>query len=86
MLLAALGRHDERALLALDRDKVYVRVKLCHADGEAALAAADLEVQRIVVAEQRTPLAAQLLRLKDHDVRTGGKANVQIFLLAHSHA
>ena len=62
------------------------RVQLCHADGEAALAAADLEVQRIVVAEQRTPLAAQLLRLKDHDVRTGGKANVQIFLLAHSHA
>ncbi len=41
----------------------------------------NLEVQRIVVAEQRTPLAAQLLRLKDHDVRTGGKANVQIFFL-----
>ena len=86
MLLASLRRHDECALLALDRDEVYVRVQLGHADGEAALAAADFEVQRIVVAEQRTPLSAQLLRLKYHDVRTGGKANVQIFLLAHSHA
>ena len=86
MLLAALGRHDERALLPLDRDEVDIRMLLCHADGKAPLAAADLQMQRMVVAEQRAPLAALLLRLKRHHIRAGGKAHVQIFLFAHSHA
>ena len=61
LLLAALGRHNERAFLALDRDKVYIRVLLSHADGKTALAAADLQMDRIVVAEQGAPLAAFFL-------------------------
>ena len=86
LLLAALGCHDERTFLALDRDKVHIRVLLGHADGKTALAAADLQMDRIVVAEQGAPLAAFFLRLERHNVRTGGKSNVQVFLFAHSHA
>ena len=62
LLLAALGCHNERAFLALDRDKVHIRVLLSHADGKTALAAADLQMDRIVVAEQGAPLAAFFLR------------------------
>ena len=86
LLLAALSCHDERPFLALDRDKIHIRVLLGHADGKTALAAADLQMDRIVVAEQGAPLAAFFLRLKRHNVRAGGKSNVQVFLFAHSHA
>ena len=86
MQLAALGRHDERALLPLDRNEVDIRVLLRHADGEAPLAAADLQMQRLVIAEQRAPLAALFLRLERHHIRARRKAHVQIFLFAHSHA
>ena len=86
MLLAPLGRHDQRALLPLDRDEIDIRMLLCHADGKPALAAADFQMQRMVVAEQRAPAAALLLWPKRHHIRAGGKAHVQIFLFAHSHA
>ena len=85
-MLAALSRHNERALLPLDRYEVHVRMLLSHADGKTPLTTADFNMQRMVISEQRPPFAALFLRLKRHYIRAGRKANIKIFLFAHSHA
>ena len=82
----ALHADDHRVRHLFDRREQHVRVLLGRVRCEAALAAADLHVQRRVAREGLQPFAAQRLGMLDLHRLAALHARDQIRFLPHSHA
>ena len=75
---------SEHIELDVNRDEVYIRIEQSHLPDKRALAAADLQHNRVVVMKKILPFSAELLRLGDVKIALG-ELRLSPFFLSDSH-